>query len=154
MSSPQPYETELLASAEAALSAAAGRSMSFELRLQVLEAAASLFGGFELADFHRRFGVKPLRPSKELLVAGEKVAIQLRLLPYPAALGLCALAREPLTSQAQRASGAYYTDFRLAQSVARRIRANLTIASKVADPAAGAGILLAAMAMELCGQDK
>lgn len=55
MSAPRPVEAEYLASAETALSKAVGdghAATSFELRLQVLEAAAARFGGFDLAAFH------------------------------------------------------------------------------------------------------
>ena len=55
MSAPRPLEVEHLAPAEDALARVAGsahRPTGFELRLQVLEAVAARFGGFDLAAFH------------------------------------------------------------------------------------------------------
>ena len=70
MSAPRPVEAEYLSPAEAALTRAVGEERgpaSFELRLQVLEAASARFGGFDLAAFHEAFGTKSKRSTAELL---------------------------------------------------------------------------------------
>ena len=70
MSAPRPVEAEYLSPAEAALTRAVGGGhgpASFELRLQVLEAASARFGGFDLAAFHEAFGNKSKRAPAELL---------------------------------------------------------------------------------------
>lgn len=99
MSAPRPVEAEYLASAEAALLKAVGRSYdpaNFELRLQVLEAASARFGGFDLAAFHEAFGVKSKRPASELLELAAPVASDIERSPVHPALALSVLAREGL----------------------------------------------------------
>lgn len=157
MSSPRPIEAEYLAPAEAALTRAVGGGhgpASFELRLQVLEAASARFGGFELAVFHEAFGVKSKRPAAELLELAAPVVSAIEHSPIHPALALSALARETLQEQDRKSTGAYHTDFRLATRLAQLAAPKLTHKSKVIDPASGAGILLAALTHAVCGMDR
>ena len=157
MSAPRPVEAEYLASAEAALLKAVGRSYdpaNFELRLQVLEAASARFGGFDLAAFHEAFGVKSKRPASELLELAAPVASDIERSPVHPALALSVLAREVLHEQDRKSTGAYHTDFRLATRLAKLAAPQLTHKSKVIDPACGAGILLAALTHAVCGMDR
>ncbi|HDX9007294.1 TPA: N-6 DNA methylase [Aeromonas dhakensis] len=157
MSAPRPVEAEYLASAEAALLKAVGRSYdpaNFELRLQVLEAASARFGGFDLAAFHEAFGVKSKRPASELLELAAPVASDIERSPVHPALALSVLAREVLHEQDRKSTGAYHTDFRLATRLAKLAAPKLTHKSKVIDPACGAGILLAALTHAVCGMDR
>ena len=156
MSAPRPIEEEYLAQAEAALINAAGghRSESFELRLQVLEAAAARFGGFNLAAFHEAFGIQSQRPTAELLELAGPVTSAIGCSPIHHALALSALARETLHEQDRKSTGAYHTDFRLAARLAQLAAPKLTHESKVIDPASGAGILLAALTHSVCGTDR
>lgn len=157
MSAPKPAEAEYLAPAEAALALAVGGAHdpdSFELRLQLLEAAAARFGGFDLAAFQQAFGVQALRPVAELLELAAPVASAIERSPIHPALALSALARETLHEHDRKNTGAYHTDFRLATRLAQLAAAKLTQHSKVIDPACGAGILLAALTHAVCGMDR
>lgn len=157
MSAPRPLEAEYLVPAEAALTRAVGGghgTASFELRLQVLEAASARFGGFDLAAFHEAFGVKSKRPAAELLELAAPIASAIERSPIHPALALSALAREALHEQDRKNTGAYHTDFRLATRLAQLAASKLTHKSKVIDPASGAGILLAALTHAVCGMDR
>ncbi|MBN6742713.1 restriction endonuclease [Acidithiobacillus sp. MC6.1] len=157
MSAPRPVETEYLAPAEAAIAKAVGRmhgSMSFELRLQVLEAVSARFGGFDLAAFHEAFGVQSKKPAADLLDLAAPVASAIERSSIHPALALSALARETLHEQDRKSTGAYHTDFRLATRLAQLAAPKLTHKSKVIDPASGAGILLAALTHAVCGMDR
>lgn len=157
MSAPRPVEAEYLSPAEAALTRAVGGGhgpASFELRLQVLEAASARFGGFDLAAFHEAFEVKSMRPAAELLELAAPVASAIERSPIHPALALSALAREALHEQDRKSTGAYHTDFRLATRLAQLAAPKLTHKSRVIDPASGAGILLAALTHAVCGMDR
>lgn len=157
MSAPRPLEAEYLTSAEVALNKAVGGEhspKSFEFRLQVLEAAAARFGGFDLAAFHEAFGVQTKKPAAELLELAAPVASAIERSPIHHALALSALAREVLHEQDRKNTGAYHTDFRLATRLAQLAAPKLTHKSKVIDPASGAGILLAALTHAVCGEDR
>lgn len=45
-----------------------------EARLQLLEAAAARFGGFDLSDFRQAFALKPLGKESLLSVAADELA--------------------------------------------------------------------------------
>lgn len=159
MSAPRPVESEYLAPVEAALSAAVGGECgcgpaSHELRLQVLEAASARFGGFDLAAFHKAFGVRSNKSAAELLELAAPVTSAIQCAPIHPALALSALAREALHEQDRKSTGAYHTDFRLATRLAQLAAPKLTHKSKVIDPASGAGILLAALTHAVCGMDR
>lgn len=157
MSAPRPVEAEYLFSAESALTRAVGQghgSASFELRLQVLEAASARFGGFDLTAFHDAFGVKSKHSAADLLELAAPVASAIERSPIHPALALSALAREALQEQDRKSTGAYHTDFRLATRLAQLAAPKLTHKSKVIDPASGAGILLAALTHTVCGMDR
>ena len=157
MSAPRPVEAEYLSPAEAALTRAVGGGhgpASFELRLQLLEAASARFGGFDLAVFHEAFGTKSKRSAAELLELAAPVASAIERSPIHPALALSALAREALHEQDRKSTGAYHTDFRLATRLAQLAAPKLTHKSRVIDPASGAGILLAALTHAVCGMDR
>lgn len=157
MSAPRPVEAEYLAPAETALTKAVGSvhgSVSFELRLQVLEAVSARFGGFDLASFHEVFGVQSKKSPTEFLELAAPVASAIERSPIHPALALSALAREALHEQDRKNTGAYHTDFRLANRLAQLAAPKLTHKSKVIDPASGAGILLAALTHAVCGMDR
>lgn len=157
MSVSRPVEAEYLAPAEAALTKAVGGDRGpagFELRLQLLEAVAARFGGFDLAAFHQAFEVQSKRPATELLELAAPVVSAVERTPIHPALALSALAREALHEQDRKSTGAYHTDFRLATRLAQLAAPKLTHESKVIDPASGAGILLAALTHAVCGMDR
>lgn len=157
MSAPRPIETDYLAAAEAALTSAVaslGDQDTYELRLQILEATAARFGGFDLGSFHKAFGIRPRISAAQLLDRAAPVAAAIERTPIHHALALSALAREALCEKDRKTTGAYHTDFRLAERLAQLAAPTLTHVSKVVDPACGAGILLAALTSAVCGRDR
>jgi len=150
------FESELLEPAETLVEAFArpyGRRAA-EARFQLLEAVASRLGGFSLKEFHQAFGVRTIAPVDELLDNARSVVERLDVCGSPPALALSALAREKIAKSEQRTSGAYHTDFRLAQRLAELVSPKPTLRSRIVDPACGAGILLVALSMEVCGADR
>lgn len=152
----QTLEERLLQPAERELTAFARNfgNRKDEAWLQVLEAAASRLGGFDLAGFQQAFGTEPITGVGPLMDAGRRVVAALQCSGIPPALALSALAREELDASCQRGSGAYHTDFRLAQHLASALQNKLRPGVQVIDPACGAGMLLSAVSLAACGQDR
>ena len=125
-----------------------------ELRLQLLEAAASRFGGFDLEAFLDRFSLKPVKRAGQLIDDARAIVQSIDDCGIHPALALSALARETLDEPERRTSGAYHTDFRLALHLARCAEHRLKPDIKVIDPACGAGILLAAVSAVACRSDR
>lgn len=125
-----------------------------EAVFQVLEAAASRLGRFDLAGFQEISGSDPVASVGQLMDVARGVVAAIEASGIPPALALSALAREELDRSRQRGSGAYHTDFRLAQHLAGSVRERLKPGVRVADPACGAGMLLAAVSLAACGPDR
>lgn len=125
-----------------------------ETRFQILEAVASRFGGFDLADYQKTFKRPHFIDRAALLELAREILKSLEITGIPPSLAVSALAREALDVSSKRRSGAYHTDFRLAQHLANLIGAKYRTGIKVVDPACGAGILLAALTIATCGADR
>ncbi|HEX6749202.1 MAG TPA: N-6 DNA methylase [Longimicrobium sp.] len=153
MSAPRTVEESLLQPAERLLNritSGAGAETN-QARISILEAAASRLGSFNLSGYRSIAGAqRPLSTSASLAAADQLVTSLLRL-PFHPSLALTALARPVLGTLDRRKTGAYYTDYRLAQYLASLVarREDLT----VIDPASGTGILLVAVALRLCGSN-
>src|SRR5690606_16488637 len=106
-------------------------------------------GGFDLTAYRAATSVPVTLSSDEVLSAVDPLLRALRSCPMHPSLALTALARPPLARGAQRGTGAYYTDFRLAQMLAAGLPTDLV--GPVLDPASGTGILLVASALRVCG---
>ncbi|MDB5083773.1 MAG: Type restriction enzyme methylase subunit, partial [Bacilli bacterium] len=156
MSAPKSYEVQILAPIEKLLANMLHRSKndSFELRLQILESAASRLGRFKLEHYFEAFGISPAVSFDSLDQAGKQLVEALSPFSIHPAMVLSALAREPLSLSDQRAAGAYNTDFRLALHLAELAKRALNEVAKVLDPACGTGILLVAVALAVCGSDR
>ena len=157
MSSPKTLEEQLLKTAAAQLERALSQvnaTSRQEARLQVLECAASRLGSFPVADYFRRLSIRPVLSMEELDAHAQTVLEAIRPLPVHPALALSSLSREPLSAHAQRTAGAYYTDFRLAAHVAEQGVAVWMRGKPIVDPACGAGILLTAVVIAICGADR
>ena len=156
MSAPRPLEVQLLAGANELLWEFAQEfgPKADEARFQALEATAARMGTHDLADFHRAFRRKSITSIKALTAVGAAMVAEIEKTGIPPALALSALAREVLGYSSQRNTGAYHTDFRLAQRVAQLAAPGLDENSRVIDPACGAGILLTALTIEVCGADR
>lgn len=125
-----------------------------EARFQLLEAVASRLGGFDLRTYQDAFGVSPIGPAEPVLAAARAVVTAIDSSGIPPALAVSALAREALNEETKKRSGAYHTDFRLAQHLASTVSDRLRPGAKIVDPACGAGILLTAVTMAACGADR
>lgn len=150
-------ETQLLKQANEIIDRFVGsfaRERRQEARFQILEAMASRFGGFDLLDYQSTFRIASIANVDVVMEAARDVVECLEETGIPASLALSALAREALDKTAQRRSGAYHTDFRLAQHLADLIAPKVRAGIKVVDPACGAGILLAALTIKACGADR
>ena len=144
MSRPQTYEQVLLNKAKKILS---DYSSSYDCQLQLLEACASICGGFDVEEYWKEFGIA-VDKSANYLKSAYRLVAEIQNTGIPISLAISALSREPIPISEQKKHGAFYTDFRLAQFVADNCTPHLRIDSKVADLAAGSGILLAAVAEE------
>lgn len=157
MSSPRPLEVQILTNAAICLDQASrqvGTEKRLEARLQILECAASRLGSFPIAEYFRRFAVSPVLDFGEMDRCAQALLEALKPLPVHPALALSSLSREPINSHIQRASGAYYTDFRLATHVAEQGMGVWMRCKPIVDPACGAGILLTAVVIAICGSDR
>lgn len=154
MSAPPPLERVLLSPAERQLSASAigPKSLpSIPRRLEILEAAASLIGGFSLRQYREKcLTSEPQLSSAKALGIAEPLIAEISKTGIPAALALSALSREPLSKHQTRTAGAHYTDFRLALLIGRLAVRRNQANGAILDPACGAGMLLAATAILSC----
>jgi Alw26I/Eco31I/Esp3I family type II restriction m6 adenine DNA methyltransferase len=155
MSAPSPLEADYLEVANTFVNNAAAQldGGSFEARLQLLEACAASLAGFNLTVFHSQFGVTPVAETKVLISMALPIVDAIENCPIHPALALSALGRESLDEANRKITGAYHTDFRLAQRLAELAAPHINHHSKVIDPACGAGILLVALTVAVCGND-
>lgn len=155
MSAPLPLERVLLAGADQALrrgSSSSGPGDNYAKRLDILDAAAALIGGFDLGTYRQNcLTTEPLLRTRDALDMAESVVAEIRKAPIPPALALSALAREPLSKHETKTTGAHYTDFRLALLIGRLTAEINERGAPILDPASGAGMLLAAASIVACG---
>lgn len=153
MSSPRPYEDNL----EMSVSRLLDRShlaSNHNRRLEILEAAAAQLGGWSLDQFRDRFPVEYELSTQEVRTVAQSIISAIQKVGVPPSLVLCRLAQPPLSTAEQRKTGAYYTDFRLAAYLARQVAPQLPRGGRVIDTASGTGVLLVALALEVCGSDQ
>lgn len=125
-----------------------------DARLTVLEGAAAVVGGWNLENFWDL--IRQGRP--EILSDphpwAEKVLSSIAETPLPVSLALSALSREVIPPTQQRKSGAYYTDWRLAEQLAAQSVPMVRTDGLWIDPACGSGVLLTAAAMAVPAGEK
>lgn len=119
---------------------------SFEGKLQILELIASRFGGFSYSRYNDIFNVKSILDINVIKSEIEDVCALINSTGISPSLIIAALSREPLNGEDQRKTGAFYTDYRLANFVSDECYDSLYGDSVIADIASGTGILLAALA--------
>ncbi|MFV0622664.1 Eco57I restriction-modification methylase domain-containing protein [Sphingomonas sp. ac-8] len=157
MSAPRPTEEQLLKPAEALLRELVSRHARADMyaaRLSILEGAAARLGGFSVAAYQSAFEVDPLLSARDLEEGGAKLAAALSDAGIHPSLALSALAREPMSVQDRRATGAHHTDFRLAGLLGRRAADLNPERRPIIDPACGAGILLVGTTLAMFGSDR
>jgi hypothetical protein len=156
MSSPVPVEQQLLQACHATLeSMCAGLPISerAEARMQILEATACRIGNLATDDYFKAFRITRLLSGAVLQGNSKQLAAALGDVPIPSSLALSALSREYLSDAEQRATGAFYTDFRLAALLADSVTQLGAPERPVIDPACGSGILLCALSLRAAGKD-
>jgi hypothetical protein len=146
-------EERLLASTDRLLNEAARdvlpRDDHTDARLVVLEAVAAACGGWCLADFWNLTGMDSIRVGADPAPWADKIRVSIAGTGIPTALALSALSREVLPPSQQRKTGAYYTDWRLAELLAATAVPEVDADGPWVDPACGSGMLLAAAAMQV-----
>jgi len=154
MSAPPPYERVLLARADKILTLGLSSSRlgdNYARRLDILDAAASLIGGFDLTSYRKKCArAEPRLALAEAVALAEPIVAEIGRAPIPPALALSALAREPLSKHEIRTAGAHHTDFRLALLIGRMATELNVRGATILDPAAGTGMLLAAASIAAC----
>ena len=87
-------------------------------RLTILEAVSSRTGGWSLDDYWTTMERDTSELRLEPIPWADKILASVQATTIPVALALSALSREVLPTNQQRKTGAYYTDWRLAQMLA------------------------------------
>ncbi len=152
MTKPRTVEERHLRVASDVLAEASSLGDDYEVRLQVLEAAAARVGGFDLDAYQRLQDVRPRRP-REVATLARRLVDSIGDTPIPAPFALAALARPRPDELQQKKAGAWYTDWRLASHlVATLPRARS--GQRILDPASGTGILLVAAVLHMAGDDR
>ncbi len=118
-------------------------------RLVVLEAVAAACGGWRLTDFWSLTGRDSTNVSTDPAPWADKIRASIAETGIPTALALSALSREALPASQQRKTGAYYTDWRLAELLTATAVPEIDADGPWVDPACGSGMLLAAAAMQV-----
>lgn len=142
MSRPMTYEQQKLQKAERFI---CNTASSHSERLSLLEYTAASVSGLDIEIYLNEFGYETLPHlkdrSKELLsILGECN------IPIPYAIS--SLAREPITVDEQKKNGAFYTDYRLAETLRHDCAPYMKKGERIADFAAGTGILLIGVVTE------
>ncbi|MDT7530580.1 hypothetical protein OVY29_18115 [Sphingopyxis sp. SE2] len=153
MSAPPPLERVLLAKADKILAhgSSSAPTEQFAQRLEILDAAAALIGGFDLAKYREKCVLsEPRLTVAEASTLAQPVLAEIARTRIPHALALSALAREPLSKHETRIAGAHYTDFRLALLIGQMSAELNSRGDQILDPASGAGMLLAAASIAAC----
>lgn len=151
-------EERLLKATNHVLSRAADELFATEdltdARLRVLEVVASLHAGWTVEEYWGRTREVAPTPAVDPGPWAEKILESITGTEIPVPLALAALSREVLPAAQQRKTGAYYTDWRLAQMLAGASVPQVKADGPWVDPACGSGILLVAAVMEVNPQER
>lgn len=118
-------------------------------RLTILEAVAARTGGWSLDDYWTTMQRDTSGLISDPAPWADKLLASIEATSIPVALALSALSREVLPTSQQRKTGAYYTDWRLAEMLAADSVPNVRAPGPWIDTACGTGVLLAAAVMQL-----
>lgn len=125
-----------------------------EGRLAMLEVLAGEHAGWDVAEYWREFGFTPPAGLTSRAGFAKPILASLSATGIPIPLALAALAREEIATGDQRKTGAYYTDFRLAQMLASESVPRVTRDGIWVDTACGTGTLLVAAVMQADSKDR
>lgn len=116
-------------------------------RLSLLEVTAGVFAGWSVTDYWTLTGDGGSSGVPTERTVAESILSEIRKTKLPVPLALAALSREELADDHQRRTGAYYTDWRLAQLLAESGVALADTEGIWVDTACGTGTLLVAAAL-------
>jgi len=111
-------------------------------RLTVLEEVAAAYAGWDAHEYRTLMQGAAGEPQPNVAPWADKILSSLSEVPIPVPLALSALSREVLSTAQQRTTGAYHTDWRLAQMLAADSVPLVSTAGPWVDPACGSGMLL------------
>ncbi|MFE2124169.1 N-6 DNA methylase [Rhodococcus aetherivorans] len=117
-----------------------------DARLTVLEAVASMMAGWDLDEYRTLTDGQASVSGGDLAPWAEKILAAVEETRIPSSLAVAALSREVLPKNQQRKTGAYYTDWRLAELLAAQSIPRIKSTGPWIDPACGSGVLLVAAA--------
>ncbi|MBY6389150.1 MULTISPECIES: restriction endonuclease [Actinomycetes] len=118
-----------------------------DARLTILEAVASTFAEWDLEQYWSLMHGRSPSDTSDPKPWADKISASIKETPIPIPFALAALSREVLPKSQQRKTGAYYTDWRLAQLLASQSVPLIDTNGLWVDPACGSGTLLVAAAM-------
>lgn len=131
------------------------RGGSFEeKRLCLLEVVASEFGGFDVEWYWGNLLQRDQAIDPKLVDLGRRTADILGQIQIHPSLALASLATPTRGGTEQRKEGAFHTDFRLAEFLAKVLHGRLATGGKWLDPAVGTGMLLIACVLEAKGSKR
>lgn len=142
MSRPQTFEQSLYDRAEQVLQDC---SNCFDDRMLVLEACAALYGGFDIREYWKEFGII-CSDDQAIKDKANVLYNEINNTGISPSLVISSLSREIIPVSEMKKQGAFYTDFRLAEFIACNCAPYLKKNSDIADIAVGSGILLAGIA--------
>ena len=146
MARPDTLETRMLHSAQRMLEdAAAGKQDDPSTRLSILEAVSCRHSGIELKQYQSITGYLRIDDFADDLVESLHGAIAGSGIPF--SMALSSLARIDTGEVETKRNGAVYTDFRLANYLARCVMDDY-VEGRLIDPSCGTSIILAACAVE------
>lgn len=125
-----------------------------ECRLLILHHCAAILGGIRADQYLRAMDVQTTNAGVDPLLAACEVVEVIRGLPVHPVLSLATLCTFDSELTARRQAGVYYTDPRLAAFLAGRLQSPKRRRPLVIDTAAGAGALLAAVAIAFSGSSR
>ena len=143
------FANDLLDEAAADVSPDTNRT---DARLTVLEAVAAAWGGWDLTEFWAFPQAGHCEIQSDPKPWADKILASVADTPIPLPLALSALSREVLPQAQQRKTGAYYTDWRLAELVAKQSVPKVRGPGPWIDTACGTGMLLVAATMAVPAQ--
>ena len=159
MTSPIPRDRQLMFDASREFQEAESRSgleSSPEVRLRLLEGAASRIGRYSLEEFDLTVSgenAPVLLPSEAAYSYTAKLAEAIEESPLHPSLALAVLGDSELDPLTRRRQGHYFTDSRLAFDLTSKLQIGPNRVKSILDPACGSGILLVATALQL-GSDQ
>ena len=155
MRSPIPQDQQLLLEASCELKeteARCGLEASSEVRLRLLEGAASQIGRYSLEEFDLTVSganAPVLLPAEATYAYTTKLSEAILASPLHPSLALAVLGDSELDPLTRHRQGHYFTDSRLALNLTSQLSKSPNEVKSILDPACGSGILLVAAALQL-----